>query len=153
MSNPVPTDFYFKPGSLALRRFQLSEHETEREYYGEQVAGKTPDVGEIQEEPELVPMARDHWVKADAERGDRSLERAPDEEIYCLVQAKGKWTFPSTSVKAGQGLDEAVSERLVGAEGALGGRTMDTWLVTRKPIGVVRDGEKRVSPSRWMERD
>jgi len=145
LSNPVPTQFYFKPGSLALRRFQLAEHEVERKYYGDAIAGKAPELGEVQPEPELVETARDHWAKADEVRGDRSLERNPEEELFCLVQHNGKWTFPSTEVKSGEGLDEAVTARLTGVEGRLGGRTMDTWLVARKPVGVVRDGEKRVS--------
>lgn len=99
----------------------------------------------MQPEPEVEVMARDEWAKADAGRGEASLERAPEEEIYLLVQEKGKWTFPSTEVKSGESLDEAVNSRVVGVDGALDGKTIDTWLVTKKPVGVVREGEKRVS--------
>lgn len=145
MSNPCPTQFYFKPGSVAYRRFQESEHATERAYYGEEIAGAAPEVGEVPYEAEHAETARDHWAKADEARGDRSLERAPEVELFCLVESNGKWTFPSTAVKTGEGLDEAVSARLTGVEGGLGGSTMDTWLVTPKPVGVIRDGNQRVS--------
>lgn len=144
LSNPTATNFYFKPGSLPLRRFQEAEYAKEVEYYGAKLVGKAPDVGDVQPEPELVETARDHWAKADEARGETSLERCPEEELFCLIESKGKWTFPSTEVKAGEGLDEAVTARITGVDGALQGKSLDTWLVTRKPIGVVRDGEKRV---------
>ncbi|RSH77766.1 54S ribosomal protein L17 mitochondrial [Apiotrichum porosum] len=143
LSNPTATNFYFKPGSLPLRRFQEAEYAKEVEYYGAKLVGKAPDVGDVQPEPELVETARDHWAKADEARGETSLERCPEEELFCLIESKGKWTFPSTEVKAGEGLDEAVTARITGVDGALQGKSLDTWLVTRKPIGVVRDGEKR----------
>jgi large subunit ribosomal protein L46 len=145
LSNPVPTDFYFKSGSLALRRFLESEHAVEEKFYGAKVAGPKPELGDVQPEPPLEEKSRDHWEKADASRGERSLERFPEEEVFCLVQAKGKWTFPSTSLQAGEGLDEAVTERIIGVKGQLNGQGMDTWLVTRKPVGLVRNGEERVS--------
>lgn len=145
LSNPLPTDFYFKSGSLALRRYLESEHQVEEKFYGSKIAGPTPDLGEIQPEPPLEEIPRDHWEKADAERGERSLERFPEEEVYFLVQSKGKWTFPSTSLQAGEGLDEAVTSRITGVTGQLGGQGMDTWLVTHKPVGLVRNGEERVS--------
>lgn len=144
-SNPTNQSFYFKHGSLPLRRFLESEYEVERKYYGEEIAGEKPELGEIQPEPELVELGRDHWAKADAERGDRSLERAPEDEIYLVVESKGKWTFPSTLLKTGESLDEAVTSRIVGVDGSLGGQTLDTWLVTKKPVGVVVNGEARVS--------
>lgn len=133
---------------MAFRRYAESEYAKERSYYGERIAGKAPDVGEVQPEPELVETARNHWAKADEARGDSSLERAPEEELFCLVQSKGKWTFPSTVVQNGETLDLAVKNRITGVEGGLGGNTMDTWLVTAKPIGLIREGDKRVSEGR-----
>jgi large subunit ribosomal protein L46 len=145
LSNPVPTQFYFKPGSLALRRFQETEHATEVKYYGAKLAGRAPEVGDVQHEPPFEETSRGHWVEADAQRGERSLDRQPEDEVFCLVEKAGKWAFPSTLLKDGESLDEAVSQRLTGVEGGLGGRTMDTWLVTRKPVGVIRQGDKRAS--------
>jgi large subunit ribosomal protein L46 len=91
---------------------------------------------------------RDHWVKEDGKRDGRSLERWPEEEVYCLVKEGTKWTFPSTSVNKGEGLDEAVRRGLVGPEGKLGGQGMDSWLVTRKPVGLLKNGEERVCPNK-----
>lgn len=145
LSNPVSTDFYFKTGSLAMRRFLGSEHELERKFYGDKLAGPKPKIGDVPPEPAHESTPRDHWVKADEARGEKSLERCPEEELFCLVQTKGKWTFPSTDMKIGEALDAAVT-RITGLQGSLDGKTMDTWLVTRKPVGLVRDGDKRVSP-------
>ncbi|GMK55549.1 hypothetical protein CspeluHIS016_0206050 [Cutaneotrichosporon spelunceum] len=143
LSNPVPTDFYFKPGSLALRRFLESEHAVEEKYYGAKVAGPKPELGEVQPEPPIEEKSRDHWEKEDEARGDRSLERFPEEEVFCLVQSKGKWTFPGTSLQPGEGLDEAVTARVTGVKGQLNGNGMDTWLVSRKPVGLVSNDKER----------
>lgn len=144
LSNPVSADFYFKPGSLAMRRFLGSEWELERKLYGEKIAGEKPKIGDVPPEPAHEATPRDHWAKEDAARGEKSLERLPEQELYCLVETKGKWTFPTTDMKIGETLDVAIT-RIVGKEGSLDGKTMDTWLVTRKPVGVLRDGDKRVS--------
>lgn len=144
LSNPVPTDFYFKSGSLPLRRYQGSEHELERQWYGDKIAGPAPKIGDVPPEPAHDDVPRDHWAKQDEARGEKSLERRPEEELYLLVQSKGKWSFPGLEMKRSETLDDAVS-RITGTEGALDGKTMDTWLVTRKPIGLIRDGDKRVS--------
>ncbi|EIW72818.1 hypothetical protein TREMEDRAFT_25833 [Tremella mesenterica DSM 1558] len=138
LSNPTPLNFYFKPSSLALRRFQASEHSREVKIYGPSLAGASPDVGELPAEPPL-PEARD-WEKEDGKRGERSLERKPQEEIYCLVKTSKGWEFPNVGLHKGEGLDEAIKRGLVGTNGVLGGRKMDSWLVTRKPIGVIKSG-------------
>lgn len=90
-------------------------------------------------------LSRDHWEKADSDRGERSLERFPEEEVFCLVETGGKWGFPRAEVKKGEGLDEAIRRGLTGVEGELGGKGMDSWIVARKPVGVVREGDARVS--------
>ncbi|GFZ43199.1 hypothetical protein JCM24511_00918 [Saitozyma sp. JCM 24511] len=143
LSNPAPTQFYFKPGSLPLRRFQRSQHQHELETFGPRLAGSAPDVGDVPGEAPVDEVARDHWVKEDSERGEKSLERWPEEEVYCLVKDGKRWSFPSTTVEKGEGLDEAVKRGLVGVEGKLGGQGMDSWLVTRKPVGLLKDGEAR----------
>jgi large subunit ribosomal protein L46 len=105
-------------------------------------------VGDVPGEAPVEEVARDHWVKEDSERGEKSLERWPEEEVYCLVKDGKRWSFPSTTVEKGEGLDEAVKRGLVGVEGKLGGQGMDSWLVTRKPVGLLKDGEARVSAIR-----
>ena len=148
LSSPLPLDFYFKTGSLPLRRHLVAEHAFVSETYGKKLSGKAPDVGDIPPETEYEIIERDRWEKADAKRGEKSLERKPEEEVYCLVlkgkDKEGKWTFPDVKVGKLEALDEAVTRGITGVEGSLGGKGMDSWLVTRKPVGMVKDGESRV---------
>ncbi|WWD18045.1 hypothetical protein CI109_102492 [Kwoniella shandongensis] len=148
LSSPLPLEFYFKSGSLPLRRHLLSDHEYSSKIYGPRIAGSAPDVGgDIPPETEYEILSRDHFENSDAEtkRGEKSLERYPEEEVFCLVQQEQnkKWTFPQTQVERLEALDEAVTEKVIGVEGSLGGIGMDSWLVTRKPVGVVKDGASR----------
>lgn len=96
-------------------------------------------MGDLPLEPPAELTPRDSWAKADESRGEQSLERHPESEIYCLIKEGGKWAFPTTEVSKGEGLDEAVKRTLLGKEGALSGETMDSWVVARKPVGVVKD--------------
>ena len=58
---------------------------------------------------------------------------------------KGKqWSFPSAEVVQNERL-HAVVERLTGVDGVLDGKTMDTWLVTKKPVGYVNQEGQTVS--------
>ncbi|KAK6905600.1 hypothetical protein L486_07044 [Kwoniella mangroviensis CBS 10435] len=148
LSSPLPTEFYFKSGSLPLRRYLKAEHEYETEIYGERLAGGKPDnIGDIPPETEYEILPRNHWEEKDEKegKGEKSLERYPEEEVYCLLQSKDKkkWVFPSTTVERLQSLDEAINDNIIGPNGQLDGKGMDSWLVTRKPVGVVREGEQR----------
>ncbi|WVR05807.1 hypothetical protein IAU60_002832 [Kwoniella sp. DSM 27419] len=146
LSSPLPLEFYFKSGSLPLRRHLRSEHEYAESIYGPRLAGSEPDVGDIPPETEYQVLARDHWQNAEGEKakGEKSLERFPEEEVYCLVKGgEGKWTFPNTQVGRLEGLDEAITRGVTGVEGSLGGKGMDSWIVSRKPVGLVKDGEQR----------
>lgn len=151
LSNPPSTEFYFRPDSLPLRRFQLSEHAFRTRTYGGELAGPVPEVGDLPTESGIEEVDRDKWAREDSGRGEKSLERMAEEEVFCLVMRKegqgeeGKWEFPSVDVGDGEGLHEAVERGLGGVDGGLGGRGMDSWLVTRKPIGVIHDGDTRVS--------
>nr|ODN86497.1 hypothetical protein L203_04199 [Cryptococcus depauperatus CBS 7841] len=147
LSTPLPKEFYFKSGSLPLRRHLVKEYEYTTEIYGKKLARKAPDVGDIPQETEYELFERDHWEKADVKRGDKSLERKPEEEIYCVVvkgkENDGEWGFPDVQVGRLEGLSDAVERGITGVEGSLGGKGMDSWLVTRKPIGLWKEGETR----------
>ena len=150
LSNPPPTEFYFRPDSLPFRRFILAEHAFTSSTYGEELAGPKPDVGDLPGELEIEEVARDRWEREDTGRGEKSLERWAEEEVFCMVKRKDgnggeKWEFPGVTIGVGEGLHEAVERGLVGVDGGLGGRGMDTWLVARKPVGVLRNGDARVS--------
>ncbi|WWC58539.1 mitochondrial 54S ribosomal protein mL46 [Kwoniella dejecticola CBS 10117] len=148
LSTPLPTEFYFKSGSLPLRRYLKQENEYEKEIYGERLSGgKVEGVDDIPPETEYEVLPRDHFLNQDeaAGLGEQSLERYPEEEVYCLVQSKqtNKWGFPNAPVGRLESLDEVVSAKIIGVEGQLDGKGMDSWLVTRKPVGMYKDGEQR----------
>ncbi|WWC86141.1 uncharacterized protein L201_001013 [Kwoniella dendrophila CBS 6074] len=148
LSTPLPTEFYFKSGSLPLRRFLKNEYEYNKKIYGERLTGNPPDnISDIPPETEYEILPRDHWEKQESEKqkGNSSLERFPEEEVYYLIQKKknGKWIFPNTKVDKLQSLDEAIQDNILGINGFLNGKKMDSWLVTKKPIGFTKDGEQR----------
>jgi large subunit ribosomal protein L46 len=92
----------------------------------------------------VTPFARDHWEQEDSKRGEKSLERQPELELYCLVQGKdGKWEVPKVQLEQGESLDDAVG-RIRGVGGWMEGQSMDTWLVTRKPIGSLKSDKEIV---------
>ena len=77
-----------------------------------------------------------------------------ENEVFCVMKRQdGRWEFPQVEVGAKEGLHEAVERGLIGVDGSLGGNGLDTWLVTKKPVGLVKDGDVRVSllleSSRW----
>jgi large subunit ribosomal protein L46 len=147
LSNPPSqtNPFYFKAGSLPLRRFQQSQSEFLQQTYGKELAGPTPDIGDVPRENPVEALSRDHWEKEDSKRGEKSLERFPEEEVYCVVKGSdGKWEVPKVKVEAGESLDEAVG-RIRGTGGMMEGQTMDSWLVTRKPIGSLKSDKEIVS--------
>lgn len=147
ISNPASQtqNFYFKSGSLPLRRFQASNHAYELSTYGSKIAGKAPELGDIPAETPVVEIARDEWEKKDSARGEKSLERQPEGEVFLLVKGKdSKWGFPRTQVAQGESLEEAVG-RIRGVRGQLGGEGMDSWLVTKKPIGSISSASDIVS--------
>jgi large subunit ribosomal protein L46 len=136
LSNPAPHDFYFKPGSLASRRFLDAQYTRDAATFGERLAGRRPDVGDIPAEAELEPVARDAGDQSEAMVGRRG-----EDEVYLVVQDNaGKWGFLNAPLQQGEALHQAA----VRALGEQLGDDMDTWLVTRKPIGVATQAEQRV---------
>lgn len=138
-------DFYFRGGSITGRRYQLRQHEYETQTFGAKIAGPAPNVGEITQEDEVVLTPRDKWEKEDAARGEKSLERRPEDEVYIMVKDKGKWVFPTSASEGKELLHVTVSKDWTGEGGKMDGTKMDSWMVTRKPIGFTTDGETRVS--------
>jgi large subunit ribosomal protein L46 len=104
-----------------------------------------PEVGEMPVEDKEVEVDRYKWEKEDAARGEKSLERVPEGEVFCLVERDGKWELPGVRVKRGESLHDALERGVTGVEGAMKGEGLDTWLVTKKPIGMIKQGEQYVS--------
>ncbi|KAH9951505.1 60S ribosomal protein L17 [Amylocystis lapponica] len=150
--NPFQSEFYFKPGSLLEGQFVEEEKERERAAFGGPVFKKSNVAGDLSLEssviagaagtPEVVvhskeedPMPRIH--EAD-EKGDaRSLDRQGERNLYLLVNGKDHagnavWRFPQGGLTQDELLHEAAERDLI----AECGSNMDTWIVSRKPVGV-----------------
>ncbi|KAL6309148.1 39S mitochondrial ribosomal protein L46-domain-containing protein [Sparassis latifolia] len=150
--NPFADEFYFKPGALLEGKFDAEEKAREREAFGRVRPGgstesrddsATPDAAAIPPEetadstpaPEQKPMPRIH--EADKTGDVRSLDRQGERNLYLLLQAKADsgaavWRFPQGDVEKDEVLHTA-AERDLRAEC---GTQMDTWVVSRKPVGV-----------------
>ncbi|KAH8102896.1 60S ribosomal protein L17 [Cristinia sonorae] len=141
LHNPFPSEFYFKPGSLLEGKFAAEEREREREAFGRSGTGvseasQSDGVLEVLGEEEVVkPMPRVH--EADIKGDTKSLDRQGERNLYLLVRGKdatGKevWRFPHGDVKPEELLHDAARRDLH----AECGDHMDTWVVSRNPIGV-----------------
>lgn len=165
LHNPFPYEFYFKRGSPLETRFIAEELRRERKAFGkpfgipvEDGDGKTTapaddDPGLQEEDEESMPRIHPTDTKGDT----RSLDRKGQRNLYLLVKTKqgGKdvWAFPQGDVAKGELLHEvcffllpvwlfncfiyylfhqAATRDLT----AVCGPYMDTWIVSRQPIGV-----------------
>lgn len=119
LHNPIPKEFYFKPGSLLEGIFDREENARERKAWGRPGAKpkKSPDSVEEESESGLLPgeepppqvMSRNS--EADRQGDIKSLNRKGERNLYLLVQAKdeaGKdaWRFPQTVVNKEELLHE-----------------------------------------------
>lgn len=143
LSNPVPTEFYFKKGSLTERRFSRAQWQREKAVFGDKLAGKQPDVGElpVEEEPKLNAREQEGEVEEPSAEAAKKVERQGEGNLYLMVKDKksGKWSLPTGGLEKGEALHEAAS-RIVSTQV---GEDMDLWLVTRKPIGLIEDASEK----------
>jgi large subunit ribosomal protein L46 len=110
LSNPIPTEFYFKKGSLTERRFSRAQWQREKAVFGEKLAGKQPDVGELPAEDEVKLNVRESEedVSDVSSESAKKLERKGDGNLYLLVKNKesGKWSLPTGVLQGGEALHE-----------------------------------------------
>ncbi|KAJ3482133.1 hypothetical protein NLI96_g7186 [Meripilus lineatus] len=139
LHNPFPLDFYFKQGSLLEGKFLKEEDVREREAFGgrrneEQAESSQAGVEVIGQEEEVKPMPR--VSEADKTGDVRSLDRNGERNLYLLLRVKdgenSVWRFPQGGIQEGELLHEAAHRDLKSQCGT----GMDTWVVSRKPIGV-----------------
>ncbi|KAH9828636.1 60S ribosomal protein L17 [Rhodofomes roseus] len=147
--NPFPDEFYFRPGSILEGQFNAEEKQREKLAFGGPSVKEKPiqtlvdsddQVGKQQQQP--MPRIHEADIKGDV----RSLDRQMERNLYLLVHGKdsaGKdvWRFPQGGVEEGQALHQA-AERDLYAEC---GEDMDTWVVSRKPIGVMEPSSASAS--------
>ncbi|KAI9509961.1 50S ribosomal subunit L30 [Russula earlei] len=144
LHNPFPRELYFKPGSLLESKFNLEERRRDRKAFGPGFGADHPlapgagvtaqDLKKFGRDVDETPAPRVH---ASDESGDvKSLDRKGQRNLYLLVRQKTDegfvWRFPETAVAGKELLHESVARGL--RESC--GEAMDTWIVTRKPIGL-----------------
>ncbi|KAF8644138.1 hypothetical protein AX16_008665 [Volvariella volvacea WC 439] len=145
LHNPFPYDFYFKQGSLLETRFNLEELEREKKAFGpdfaqaqfisdEKAAADKAAVEQLsqQEGEGEILMPRVH--EADTKLDYKSLDRKGKRNVYLIVRDENAWRFPQGDVQKGEFLHQAAQRDLY----AECGQHMDTWIVSRNPIGVYK---------------
>ncbi|KAJ6618275.1 39S mitochondrial ribosomal protein L46-domain-containing protein [Mycena sp. CBHHK59/15] len=149
LHNPFPYDFYFKQGSLLEARFNAEERFRERVAWGptygvkeelspEQQAAEQAAIDQmaLQDKSDERLMPRVH--PSDAARDYHSLDRKGRRNIYLLVRGiedgVNKWEFPRGLAAPGELLHQAAQRDFH----AKCGLHTDTWIVSKKPIGVYK---------------
>jgi len=104
-----------------------------RDAQGNIVGPSHEDAGSQEEDEESMPRIHPVDTKGDM----KSLDRKGQRNLYLLIKNKeedGKevWKFPQGGVEKAELLHEAAARDLT----AVCGPHMDTWIVSRQPIGV-----------------
>ncbi|EIW85352.1 hypothetical protein CONPUDRAFT_150164 [Coniophora puteana RWD-64-598 SS2] len=141
LQNPFPNEFYFKQGSPLEARFNVEEQRRERAAlgtpFGMQEGEKSEAVLQAEQtirDEEDLRMPRQH--EADTKNDFKDLNRRGQRNLYlALLQKEGDkhvWRFPQGPVNQGELLHHAAERDLE----TQCGDGMDTWIVSRKPVGV-----------------
>lgn len=156
LSNPFPYDFYFKQGSILETRFTTEERKRERRAFGrefgvaddldsEKAAANRAAAEQLAEQEgegeRMVPRVH----PSDESKDLKSLDRKGKRNLYLLLQEnEGAWRFPQGNVKRAELLHQAAQRDLL----AECGEYMDSWIVSRNPIGHYRPPVKSSGKSR-----
>ncbi|THH15593.1 hypothetical protein EW146_g4898 [Bondarzewia mesenterica] len=144
LHNPFPYEFYFKQGSLLESKFNLEERRRERKMFGKGFGADSPDApgaGVTAEDLKKFGQSEDESTASRVHPSDlngdvKSLDRKGQRNLYLLLQKKedGKdvWRFPQGEIEQGELLHEAAGRDLR----RQCGEGMDTWIVSRNPIGL-----------------
>ncbi|KDQ60594.1 hypothetical protein JAAARDRAFT_151102 [Jaapia argillacea MUCL 33604] len=146
LHNPFPYDFYFKQGSILEAKFNAEERRRERKAFGAPF-GLPPESKDNNETQRMNESAAEELTKEDDEepasritqadlaKDVKSLDRKLQRNLYLLLLRKDgereAWGFPQGSPQKGELLHEA-AERTLAAECDV---YMDSWIVSRNPIG------------------
>ncbi|KZT26324.1 50S ribosomal subunit L30 [Neolentinus lepideus HHB14362 ss-1] len=149
LHNPFPYEFYFKQGSLLETKFRAEERKRERMTLGAPFGTIEPQTSAEskaqsaresavealdREEEEIIPRRG----KADEINDVRSLDRKGERNLYLLLLKKSNseqvWRFPEGSLQKGELLHESAERNLLKECGVV----MDTWVVSRNPIGLYK---------------
>ncbi|KAG0046778.1 54S ribosomal protein L17 mitochondrial [Gryganskiella cystojenkinii] len=149
---PFGSEFYFKKGSVAERRWKQQEAErlagsssTSTSTSTSSKASSTTSAesqqlqDEISEEDRVAALEaqiqfNDRVTEADRKNDVRSLERALARTLYLIVKKPREqhaWQFPQGGVRVVENLQEAAGRELQEECGS----NMDLWFVGRVPVG------------------
>jgi len=140
LHNPFPYEFYFKQGSPLESRFNIEERRRERKAFGAPFGMQKGEINEaeklaeatMRDEEEAMPRIHE----ADTNSDFKHLNRRGQRNLYLLLQTQENgsavWRFPQGNVEKGELLHHAATRGLE----AECGNNMDTWIVSRNPIGV-----------------
>ncbi|KAJ8519876.1 hypothetical protein ONZ45_g3235 [Pleurotus djamor] len=151
LHNPFPYEFYFKQGSLLETRFNVEEAERERAYFGTEFTGETGTsekeeadrkaVAQMSQQEGEGEVIMPRISEADKKKDLKSLDRQGTRNLYLLLResrdGKDFWRLPQGGVEKGELLHQAAQRDLFAECGA----NMDTWIVSRNPIGVHKPSE------------
>ncbi|KAI7902426.1 39S mitochondrial ribosomal protein L46-domain-containing protein [Cokeromyces recurvatus] len=150
-STTTPTEFYFKKGSVAERRWKNDEEAREK-VMNDPTKSMTEAVEEsrIKWESENENLVAANKVeklgrvtKADLENDTKSLDRALQRTLYLVVKNTNDplnpWQFPQGPVDTSEYLHEAAKRTLQEQCGA----DMDTWFVGRQPISIYKQSSTK----------
>ncbi|KAI9316382.1 39S mitochondrial ribosomal protein L46-domain-containing protein [Dichotomocladium elegans] len=141
-----PTEFYFKKGSLAERRWK--EEEAARQAAMSTESSLTAAATDVKHELEDVGLNKiaktSRITKADEEKNIKSLDRALQRTLYLVVHkpdASPAWQFPQGQIDSSEYLHEAAERQLKEDCGS----DMDVWFVGRQPVSHFKEAASRDS--------
>jgi len=149
LHNPFPLDFYFKQGSLLETQFNIEEKKRERRAFGptfgqdefvskEKAAAEKAAADQLALQEGNIDELMPRVHASDVNHEFKSLDRKGKRNIYLLLRttdnSRGSWRFPEGGVEKGELLHQAAQRDLHVECGS----NMDTWVVSRKPVGVYR---------------
>ncbi|KAI8981114.1 39S mitochondrial ribosomal protein L46-domain-containing protein [Pilobolus umbonatus] len=144
-STTLPSEFYFKKGSVAERRWKHEEAARQAAMVDPSVSlseavESSQSIWEKENEG-IVAAAKiekkSRTTEADIKHDMKSLDRSLQNTLYLVVKEsdKDQWHFPQGPVDTAEYLHEAAERTLRDRCGV----DMDTWFVGRQPIGFYKD--------------
>ncbi|KAF7732057.1 54S ribosomal protein L17 mitochondrial [Apophysomyces ossiformis] len=137
-----PTDFYFKKGSVAERRWKEEEaaRQAAMKDFSKSLSEATAETLERVKEDQAIAATMNivekasRVTEADRKNDIKSLDRSLQRTLYLIVHkpsdAQNPWQFPQGQLESNEYLHEAAERRLKEECGP----DMDVWFVGRQPI-------------------
>ncbi|KAG2223081.1 hypothetical protein INT45_008929 [Circinella minor] len=148
-----PTEFYFKKGSLAERRWK-EEEAARRDAMSNSQTSLTEAAAKTQAQLEQNDTAAasmnkvekaSRLTEADIKKDVKSLDRALQRTLYLVVHkpedTQHPWQFPQGQIDSAEYLHEAAERQLEDDCG----KDMDVWFVGRQPVSFYKKAASKGS--------